>query len=310
MIRAYSQRLLPPYTGFVQIAESVRARAQSFDGINWDIQYFSGNEDTSDQTYRIQGYGLDKGYYNVASIKNRELRIFRFPACVNPDQVSESIQELSEFLSTAQIPFPAGDTFEYWLLDGNDESPLALIYSCCDESLMDTYPGSTEWTALPHSKMRVENTEGEDARNEPPVNHRIQRLIARRAGSKPRAAWFKRNPNDAGDFPSLLVKEDWQEPADQDVCERYLARMSPRLLMLHGLSSNDRGRMEIAAKQHVFEVDEYFQLYPDVNDEQLLTAIRVEAQLRRATPQETAKTTKEKTTEVTPLSKDMRIIEN
>lgn len=310
MIRAYSQRLLPPFAGIVQIAESARARAQSFDGINWEIQYLSGDEQTGDEIHRVQGYGLDRGFYKVASLKHRELNIFNFPSCVDHGQVSKSIHELAEFLSSAEVPFPAGDIYEYWLLDGVDESPLALIYSCCDESLMETYPGGTEWTAIPHSKMQVENTEGEQARNEPPVNHRFQRLIAKRAGMNPRAAWFKREQNESNEFPGLLVREDWQNPADHDVCQRYLMRKAPRLLMLHGLSSSDRARLEVAAKDYVFEVEEYFPIYPEIHDKQLMTAIRVEARLRRANPEQTAKSKKQKSTEFTPLSKDMRIIEN
>jgi len=300
MIRAYSQRLLPPYSG---------ARAQSFDGINWEIHYLSGNEQTSDQKHRVQGYGLDKGYYNVASLKNGNLNVFNFPRCVDPDQVSESIHELTEFLSTAQVPFPAEDIYEFWLLDGADDSPLALIYSCCDESVMDRYSGQIQWTALPHSKMGIENTEDEQARNEPPVNHRIQLLVANRAGLNPHAAWFKRDSNETNGFPALLVREDWQEQADHDLCQRYLMRKAPRLLMLQGLSTEHRDQLEVAAKQHVFEVDDYFPLYPEVNDQRLMTAIRVEARLRRASPQVAETSKKEKTSGVTPLPKDMRIIE-
>ncbi len=310
MIRAYSQRLLPPFSGIVQIAESERARAQSFDGINWDIQYFSGNETLQDQQYRVQGYGLDRGYYNVASVKNGELNTFMFPSHVDPDQVSESIHELAEFLSGAHKPFPAGDIYEYWLLDGADGAPLALIYSCCDESIMDAYPGQTEWTALPHSKMSVDNTEEEQARNEPPVNHRFQRLIANRAGINPRAAWFKRDHNNRDGFPGLLVREDWQDQADHDLCQRYLMRKAPRLLMLQGISTSDRGRLEVAAKKHVFEVEHYFPMYPEVNDEDLMTAIRVEAKLRRAAPQTVETAKKKQSSTITPLDKDMRIIEN
>jgi len=238
MIRAYSQRLLPPFSGMVQIAESKRARAQSFDGLKWDIQYFSGNEKLEDQNFRAHGYGLDKGYYDVASVNNGTLKTFMFPSHVDADQVAESIQELADFISGAPRPFPAGDIFEYWLLDGADGSPLALLYSCCDESLIDNYPSQTEWTALPHSKMGVESTADELARNEPPVNYRFQCLIANRAGSKPRAAWFKRDPAESDGFPGLLVREDWQAPADHDVCQRYLMRKAPRLLMLQEKSSD------------------------------------------------------------------------
>jgi hypothetical protein len=87
-------------------------------------------------------------------------------------------------------------------------------------------------------------------------------------------------------------------------------RKAPRLLMLQGLSTNERGRLEAAAKQHVFEVDQYFPLYPEVNDQDLMAAIRVEAQLRRVAPQASETSKKEKSSTVTPLDKDMRIIEN
>lgn len=76
--------------------------------------------------------------------------------------------------------------------------------------------------------MKVENTEGEQARNEPPVNHRFQRMIAIRAGRNPRADWFRRDENNDDAFPSLLVREDWHNETDYDLCQRYLMRKVPR----------------------------------------------------------------------------------
>ena len=157
--------------------------------------------------------------------------------------------------------------------------------------------------------MSIENTEEEQTGREPPVNHRLQRLVARRSGSIPRAAWFKRRDDDAEDFPALLVREDWQSAADQEVCQRYLSRKAPRLLMLHGLSRQDRERMEVAAKRYAMEVDQYFPLYPEVNDQHRMSAIRVEARLRRDMPQVTKVESKDKTTSTTTFSKDMRILE-
>lgn len=174
---------------------------------------------------------------------------------------------------------------------------------------MASFPAHTEWTALPHSKMQVENTAEERSRNEPPVNHRLQRLVARRAGLNPRAAWFRRSHDDGDAFPALLVCEDWQEQADHDLCQRYLSRKSPRLLMLHGLSHDDRERLEIAAKTHAVEVDQYFPLYPDVNDERRMSALRVEARFRRETPHATKADSGKDDTGVKPLSKDLRILE-
>lgn len=310
MIRSYSHRLLPPYSGVVQIAESERARAQSFDGLNWEIQYFSGNEKSATKAFRMQGYGLDKGYFNVGSIQKNELKTFNFPACVDHDAVATSIGELHEYIGNADLPFSAADCYEYWLLDRADESPLALLYACCEESAMNTYPGQAEWTALPQSKMHIENTDSEKAKNEPPVNHRFQRLIAGRAGNNPRAAWFKRSEADSADFPTLLVREDWQNKNDHELCQRYLLRKASRLLMLDRLTTDDRERLEIAAKRHVFEVEQYYPLYPAINDENRMAAMRVEAQLRRTAPQASKQPGQQKPKGPAPLDRDMRIIEN
>jgi hypothetical protein len=308
MIRAYSQRILHPFSGVVQIAESERIRALSFDGIDWQIQYVPDSGQTSGHG-RVRGYGLDRSYYNVGSKQKDELKTFRYPAFLDHDEVTAGIHELSEYLSNAIVPFPAADIYEYWLLDAADKSPLALIYSCCDESLMTSYPDQTAWTALPHSKMGIDNTDAEQARNEPPVNHRLQSLIANRAGYNPRGAWFQRSDTEPDTFPGLLIREDWHEEADHDVCQRYLMRKAPRLLMLHGLTQDERERMEMAARQHVFEVEEYYRLYPEVNDQKRMSAMRVEAQLRRTAPQASPVRKQDKPSGDTGLSKDMRIFE-
>jgi hypothetical protein len=301
--------MLPPYYGFVQIAESDRARALSFDGIHWDIQYLPDDGAGGGQSKRALGYALDRSYFAVAKVKEQHLTPFMFPSFLDASDITACIDELVAFLSTAQLPFPAADNFEYWLLDSLDESPLALIFSCCEQSQTSTYPTRAEWTALPHSKMKVANTPTEEARSEPPVNDRFQRLVATRAGSKPRAAWFDRRQSKNETFPGLLVREDWQDPAQRDLCQRYLSRKAPRLLMLQGLSHEERERLEIASKHHATEVDQYFPLYPEVNDQQRMSAIRVEARLRRDTPQPSKTESTEVANKNTRFSKDMRILE-
>ena len=79
--------------------------------------------------------------------------------------------------------------------------------------------------------------------------------------------------------------------------------------MLQGLSEDERMRMEIAAKKHALEVDEYYPLYPDVHDQSLMAAIRVEARLRRKGPQQSQPMQKDSKLAVRPLSRDMRIFE-
>jgi len=309
MIHAYSQRLLPPFSGFVQIAESERARAQSLDGVNWEILYQASDDPSARKQKRGQGYAVDRSYLPVAKLRNQKLTPFLVPSRLDAEEISACIQELSDFLSSAQLPFPAADIFEYWLLDGSDESPLALIFSCCDDSQMARYPSHTGWTALPHLKMQIDYTTEELARSDPPVNHRLESLIAKRAGKRPRAAWFERGTGQQVAFPALLIREDWPEQAEHELCQRYLLRKSPRLLMLQGLSQQDRERLEVAAKKYAVEVDEFFPLYPEVNDESRMSALRVEARLRRGSPQQPKTTAKETKSGPTPLSKDLRILE-
>jgi hypothetical protein len=307
-IQAYSQRLLPPFSGAVQIAQSDHARAQSFDGVSWEIHYLPRNSQTRGQSRMPLGYALDRGYYRVAHFENGRLTPYVLPAILDSARVGVCIEELSDFLSSAPVPFPAADLFEYWLLDGADASPLALIFTCCEEAQMSTYPAKTAWTALPNSKLKIALTTDEAARAESPVNHRFEDMVARRAGARPRTAWFKRTPGDADGFPALLVSEHWQADAEHDLCQRYLLRNAPLLLMLQGLPREDRERLEIAARKHAIEVDQYYPLYPEVNDEKRMAAIRVEARLRRGTPEGTGPKPK-KATANAPLSKDMRILE-
>ena len=63
--------------------------------------------------------------------------------------------ELLDFLADIELPFRAADRYEYWLLDGADESPLALIYSCSQAAQMEKFPVRPEWTALPGVRTAV-----------------------------------------------------------------------------------------------------------------------------------------------------------
>ena len=306
---AYSQRILPPYSGVVQIAESEQVRAQSFDGVTWEIHYLATQNASNRLENRVKGYALDRSYFNIGKFEKQQLTPFLFPAYLDAAEVNAGLEEMANFLASAQLPFPAADIYECWLLDAIDESPLALLFSCCDESLIPTFPSKSDWTALPHSKMSVENTEAEDARRTSPVNQRLQNLVARRAGPKPRTAWFNREENHEDAFPCFLVREDWQHAEDYDLCQRYLTRKAPRLLMLNNVPSEDRERMEVAARQQVFEVDKYFPLFPEVNDEKRMSAMRVEAKLRGKAASDSGVSKQKKDTGIKPLSKDMRILE-
>jgi hypothetical protein len=280
MIKAHSQRLLQPYSAQVQIAESEGARALSMDGDLWEFQfiYASGRGGTA-----AGGRGMQQGrFIRAAHIRHRDLeRVIENPSTDN-GEVDERILDLARFLLKAQLPFEAADRYEYWLLDPKDKSPLALIFSCVDASEMASFPKLTDWTALPAAVMPIETTEDERSKSYGPVNYRLERCVAERAGSRPRAQWFTRRYHESEDFPPFLVREDWESDEHRDLCQRYLHRQAPRLLMLHGVGWEERRRMELAAKANALDVARFYPLYPEIADKELMDKIRIEARLRMA----------------------------
>ena len=282
MIKTYSQRLLTPYYGLVQIAESERARALTVDGQTWEIQFLrSGNGSPSYSTNFDQG--IHHRYRRAVTISDNEIRQKKISSTANDQTVDERIVELTDFLADVSLPFPAVDHFEYWLLDANDQLPLALIFSCKDAEQMNAYPSHPEWTALPAAVMPIEMTEDEKSYSSAPVNYRLERSVAERAGSNPKAKWFTRRLNEEQKFPTFMLTDDWQEEESKDLYQRYLTRLSPRLLMLHGLDLEVRKQLEINARIHALEVERFYPLYPEVVDQTLMNATLVEAKLRSTT---------------------------
>lgn len=266
MIRTFSKRLLPPYSGQVQIAESDKYRALTIDAQTWEIQY------------------VNRTHVRVATLSHKEINTY----AQNPDQmaaeiVDDQIIEMLKFLASVQLPFAPTDKYEYWLLDAKDQSPLALIFSCTEAAQMDKFPARPEWTALPAAVMPVPKTEEEENKQSPPVNYRLELLVAERAGNRASAVWFERRANDEHDFPPFMIREDWQDAKDQELCQRYIQRQAPRLLMLHGLQQNDRARLETYSKPEAMEVARFCGLYPDIIDTELMQSLRVQARLRSAT---------------------------
>ena len=279
MIRTYSQRLLTPYYGLVQIAESERARALTVDGQIWEIQFLrTGNGSQSRNNI----------FRRAVSISDSEIKQKKLDSLLEGQTVDERIIELTDFLADISLPFPAEDKFEYWLLDAKDQSPLALIFSCKDAEKMNAYPSRPEWTALPAAVMPIESTEDEKSYASAPVNYRLERMVAERAGINPKAKWFTRGSNEEKVFPPLMLREDWQEKESNDMCQRYLTRQSPRLLMLHGLSHELRTKLEINARNYALEVERFYPLYPEVVDQKLMNATLVEAKLRGVTENQPA----------------------
>ncbi len=282
MIKSYSQRVTNPFSGLVQIVETEHARAMSMDGISWEFYFLHtlpGDEKTPERHYQ-------RRYSPVALIDSQEIKKIAGQASSTSQDMDERVMDLIKYIADAKLPFPAVDKYEFWLLDGKDGSPLAFIFSCVDKDQIETFPNRTEWTALPAAVMSIEKTEEELENGTPPVNYRFERMVAGRAGYKPQAKWFERHDSETEVFPPLLVREDWEDEEQIDLCQRYIHRQSTRLLMLQGLQQEDRKRLEMAARSQVFETERFFACYPEIVDNKLMNAILVEARLRGGTSDE------------------------
>lgn len=282
MIKAYSQRQTPPFTGQVQIVETMRARAVSLDGIAWEIHFLHAAPE-------LRGPGSQsqkRTYSRVANIRHSALRKISTEGQHNGHPLDERLLELTTFLADAELPFPAADQYEYWLLDAQDESPLALIFTCVDAETMESFPPHLEWTALPASMMPIDRTEEELESGTPPVNYRLERLVADRAGWQPKARWIRRGSSECLKCPKLLVRQDWDDEEARELCQRYIERQSPRLLMLHGLEHEQRLALEHAASGYATEVARFHAMYPEVVDPELMRTVRVEARMRGLTEEE------------------------
>jgi len=286
VIKAYSQRLMPPYSGQMQIVETERARALTLDCQTWEIQFLHSLD--HDPGSRHQAPSVKRSYMRVATLNDQDLRQNRSDASSDEEQIDERMLELTNYLQHASLPFPAADIHEFWLLDVHDQTPLALVFSCTDQAQMQTFPERAEWTALPAAVMPIERSQEEKSREYAPINYQLERRVAERAGFNPKGKWFTRKQTGDESFPALMLTQDWQDSHSADLCQRYLKRQSPRLLMLHGLSQETRRQLEINARPYALEVERFHKLYPEIVDQALIDTIRVEAKLRSVTEEQPA----------------------
>lgn len=264
----------------VQVAEIEKARALSLDGCNWAIQYSLGEDKRSRNRPPVTPSNLH--FSLVATIEHGVLKTQAVHPFLDPEVVQSTIDRLFEAVTAARLPFAAIDRYEYWLLSHADARPLALLHSCIEEEEMTLAPPRPVWVSMPAAQLDVPAPEAVQDVYVPPVNYRLQKLVAARAGAKPRAAWFQRRAPAMEDFPPCLLREDWENQEQQRLCDLYIRRLAPRLLMMQGLPQTVRQRLEQAARDQVFDVERFYRLYPAAVDRGLLTAARVEARLRGA----------------------------
>ncbi|MCU7828838.1 MAG: hypothetical protein KZQ85_07190 [Candidatus Thiodiazotropha sp. (ex Myrtea sp. 'scaly one' KF741663)] len=277
-INCYSRRLLSPFHGAQQVLSIPGGIAESLDGHVWKL--YVADERIVSHT------GLSEVRYGDWNSREGRQR-----SRIRGTSSSELIETVGEQLIQAlechahQVPFPAVDLFECWLLDGENRRPLALLNSTLRDHALSAVD-SPAWHPGGASGRGFHSEAGETSD--------LAALIRQTAGKVPSACWYKREKSGCGIdaegtripaeiFPPLLLQSAWSTPEQQRMVSDYLDWQAPWLLQLE-LDTVLRKQLEKAAWKRPLETSRVYRLFPKVFDAKGLTVTRVKARMLQEKP--------------------------
>ncbi|MDH5473220.1 MAG: hypothetical protein OEY61_10230 [Gammaproteobacteria bacterium] len=294
----YSARQLLPFTGNIQIINTPFARALSIDGKNWQIQTIC---ESHQQQWNINTNSDIHRRYIIYGTWNDITGLSRFPIDPTLDVPSEnSIHKnlITEIISSIDsIPFPAEDTYEYWLLDNNNYLPIALLATSISKELISETQQIKRWRS--RSGSESEFTTSSNTYNRNPFTL-LETYINNLSCQPLCAQWFHRNHDGSGTglqgqnikqqlydrvlpsikFPELLIINQPDNPDYELLLHDYNHWLAPRLLTLHNITYETRLALENAAQYQPADVFRFHRLYPTIINRQLINKTLVEAKLR------------------------------
>jgi hypothetical protein len=267
----YSTRILCPFHGMLQVLALRGGVAESTDGYHWKLY-------VADERI-ISHTGLSEVRYGNWNAREGCSR-----SKVRGTAPSDLIERTGEHLLQAleacahQVPFPPADHHEFWLLDGRDQ-PLALLESALSNPDQQNTV-SPQWSPGAAAKLDFRSDHGDACS--------LTDLLQREAGLRPRGIWIERTPSGAGmtegepgfaaeAFPPLFIRSEWPDAANVALVRDFHAWQAPWLLQLHHLDRPTREHLEQAAWQRPSETSKLFRLFPEIYDQQSLTATRVKS---------------------------------
>ncbi len=293
VIQCYSQRLLNPFRGAVNVIRYKSAEAVTSDGVHWDI-YVSNDAllDGLDHNRSVQISDIRYGRWSL------ETGLVRGP--IYPSDEFFLLEDMGavvyEHLLTVhdRLPFPFRDSIELWLLDKADR-PLALLNAVVSEKEIDDYQ-LLDWRAGRLCRETFTSSCEESGA--------ADRLIAYINGlgqSPPAAQWFKRQRGrpatglqghnideslvgreiETDDFPQFFVPDSHREDRYACLVQEFIEWQSPWMLLLHTLGREQRRFFEQRARKQALIVDRQYLLYPEIIDDSFVRSARVEAMMRR-----------------------------
>ena len=301
-VNCYSQRILNPFRGVMNIISTGGADAVTIDGRNWTLYIhdnFDCPTDDPEEFFEIEMPDIRFADWN----KNTGLKRSPLIASYHYSEIQAIGQALlNAVLQYADLcPYPFADKYELWLLDQKTSEPLALLDSACKQT--DLYnPDILTWEAGLRCKQEFLKEFSLSDEQNTNAGEFLNLIINNRAGENPSAQWFYRNRFSYGKgltgvnlnqqlvgrelsariFPKMLVQEQWQDKTKESLIKAFIHWLSPYLLVLDFLRDTQREALELTAKNHALLVDKMFPLYPKVINQQVINAARVEAMMRKS----------------------------
>lgn len=297
-IEFYSQRLLNPFRGVMNVIRYQGAEAVTTDGVHWEI-YVSNDElrNGLDPHAHIQISDIRYGHWTA------EAGLKRGP--IYPSEDFKRMETLGAVVYDAlrqhhdRLPFPLRDRYELWLLD-QAQQPLCLLHS--EVGAHDiSQDVSLSWRAGKLCAETFRPQLGDPTQAASFLNDKINALAAVPA----RACWFLRSEDNsavalypinladmavtqfsADQFPRFFIREQHADPGLTALVQAFVHWQAPWLLLLQDLAPALRHELEQHARKQALLVEQQFRLYPEIQDASFLRAARVEAMLRKTQARE------------------------
>ncbi len=299
-VHCYSQRLLNPFRGVVNIIRYQSAEAVTSDGVNWDI--YVSNDSLLDGLDGSKSVQISDIRYGRWSKREGLTRGPLYPSAEFYQMEDMGAVVYQHLLQVHQrVPFPFDDFIELWLLDKNNQ-PLALLNTVADIQDIDNYQ-LLDWRAgqicrKSFSPQYLGRSGTGGTGNAADI---LVEYINNCAHTPPSAQWFQRKQDGtaiglhghhldesvtgrvigADDFPEYFIKTRHKDEYYMRLVSEFIEWQSPWLLLLETLDRKDRRHFEKCARKQALIVDQQYLLYPEIIDESFIRSARVEAKLRK-----------------------------
>ena len=284
-VHCYAIRRVNPFLGVLQIIETSGGRAISANGVVWDIEVLAersggwGSLNRNNRQLAFYRYGL---WSIEDGLVSRPLapHLESDPLTHQCNTLIRCIRDRLE-----DLPFRLDDNHELWLFD-REGDPLALLATLTE----GTRPPSPE----PRYWSSSIGANGVPSQRRFPEAGKLETLVKQRAGFNIDKRWVIRQSDRSGvtkigqqhlsadRFPAFLLRDDWSDDGHTELVSQYIAWIAPSLLTLQNLDRHERLRLEKCLSRQAVSIEHHYHLYPEVIDETLLTAARVQCRLQKS----------------------------